>query len=712
MSAYLAQPIRLWLMAAEIVLFWAVFGAVLGSWDFPGGTKGFYFYTGLLGLILGARIATPFFQRPADVIAYAVPAMAAVLLAPVSDSSSYLVIQFQQGLIFFYAAVMAAAFFAIAFKDSESTRLRAGSESLRTIAGKAGSPIAIFGPLIFFALYAFHYDTPREFLLLSVAALCLVLLSPLESALLVFRKLRRTFQDNQTNSDWAEIIGVQMPGVILLRGRSDLPRHGETLQANDPYCPGGQVIAMDVVGRDEGLLLRTLVVPDVVPNKNSISMVPKGMIGLQPQTKENQTIYGRHIDQLCGLVAVDSSVSTVQFEVTKAEGLEVGSLLSVRVADSDVLYQVVDGITKEEVVQQKNTYGYVKASAKQVGIWEPDLLGFRSCRWLPLMNSPVFIERTHENQVDRSAIGYFPGSSYPVRIGDIDSLVTHNCAILGVLGVGKSSLAFVLIERLLAEGKKVIVLDITGQYRTELASYLTEEQGLSEARLEAAAANGAEEWNEVPSLGGSLVSFRAEVRREISSFMNPERGSHLLIIDPMRINVTKQFSEPKNVNLGGNNWQRSAQIYPVTATEITRIISETSLDVLSAEFSRSAKLCLVYEEAHSLVPEWTSIVAEGDKTAVAGTARAILQGRKYGLGCMVVSQRTANVTKTILNQCSTIFAMRSFDDTSKDFLSNYIGADFARVLPTLADRQAVVFGRASSCVNPVLMQVVERARLP
>jgi DNA helicase HerA-like ATPase len=53
--------------------------------------------------------------------------------------------------------------------------------------------------------------------------------------------------------------------------------------------------------------------------------------------------------------------------------------------------------------------------------------------------------------------------------------------------------------------------------------------------------------------------------------------------------------------------------------------------------------------------------------ATAATARAILQGRKYGLGCLLVTQRTANVTKTILNQCNTTFAMRMFDDTGKDF---------------------------------------------
>lgn len=67
----------------------------------------------------------------------------------------------------------------------------------------------------------------------------------------------------------------------------------------------------------------------------------------------------------------------------------------------------------------------------------------------------------------------------------------------------------------------------------------------------------------------------------------------------------------------------------------------------------------VFEEAHSLIPEWNAVASAGDKEATNGTAKAILQGRKYGLGCLVITQRTANVTKTILNQCNTVFGLRA-----------------------------------------------------
>jgi hypothetical protein len=52
--------------------------------------------------------------------------------------------------------------------------------------------------------------------------------------------------------------------------------------------------------------------------------------------------------------------------------------------------------------------------------------------------------------------------------------------------------------------------------------------------------------------------------------------------------------------------------------------------------------------------------------------------------------------------------MRTFDDTGKDFLANYIGREYADSLSSLSERQAVLYGRASSCENPVLLRLNDR----
>ena len=109
-----------------------------------------------------------------------------------------------------------------------------------------------------------------------------------------------------------------------------------------------------------------------------------------------------------------------------------------------------------------------------------------------------------------------------------------------------------------------------------------------------------------------------------------------------------------------------------------------------------------------MIPEWNSVADEGDKNASNGIAKIILQGRKYGFGSLVVTQRTANVSKSILNQCNTIFALRVFDDTGKQFLENYIGKDYTNTLATLEERYAIAIGKGLKLKQPVIIQLNEK----
>jgi hypothetical protein len=49
--------------------------------------------------------------------------------------------------------------------------------------------------------------------------------------------------------------------------------------------------------------------------------------------------------------------------------------------------------------------------------------------------------------------------------------------------------------------------------------------------------------------------------------------------------------------------------------------------------------------------------------------------------------------------------MRVYDATGMEFLANYVGPAYAPLLSTLRDRQAVVFGRASSCNAPLILNL-------
>jgi hypothetical protein len=317
------------------------------------------------------------------------------------------------------------------------------------------------------------------------------------------------------------------------------------------------------------------------------------------------------------------------------------------------------------------------------------------------LNAPVVLERSDKFQFQLDAIGHFPGTNRHTKIKSTAELVTHNTAILGILGIGKSCLAFEVVERLLADGIKVICLDITDEYKETLKEFVydpTNDPTYKEL-LNQTGDKGKTKFNKNPEDGGNKSVVKDAANAFVEGFISHGTNRNLLVVNPSTFEVWKQF---------GQWFKDDPAMASLTPTEITQIFTEAALKAcqkLGRVKPNTARVCLVYEEAHSLIPEWNTIVNEGDKAAVNGTARAILQGRKFGLGCLLITQRTANVTKTILNQCNTVFAMRTFDETGKDFLSNYIGKNYTESLSSLPERHAVFFGKASSCENPVLIRL-------
>jgi DNA helicase HerA-like ATPase len=116
---------------------------------------------------------------------------------------------------------------------------------------------------------------------------------------------------------------------------------------------------------------------------------------------------------------------------------------------------------------------------------------------------------------------------------------------------------------------------------------------------------------------------------------------------------------------------------------------------------------VVVEEAHTVMPEPTTM-GLGDydsRGLVSKIAQIALQGRKYGVGLLVIAQRTATVSKTVLTQCNTMIALSCYDDTSLGFLGNFYGAAHARLIPNLSRLQAVVFGKAVRSERPIVVEI-------
>jgi hypothetical protein len=661
-----------------------------------------WLFSGLASLVFASRVLNPHYTPTDDAAVNAFFALAAILVAiPVLTSSaqpSSLADQVAIGVALAWSALVFLTGIAVlSIKKPGNEETRTWLLTIEKIVRGLGSATVIYTVVILAAVWLFHRQSAVQVLAI-LGAWVVISLRPIEHLFELIRWARNR-PPPVAGDTVGHICAYQSPGIVLLRQTDNQSLAcGTVLLVSDEYGPATAGVVLNEVGRDEGNLVRVLSQP--FPEGYAAPVGKPGTAQIAAFTEEQRAavpILSR-INSLCGIVDTDTDLLTLQMEVINDQELAEGRLVEATIGKDIVLYQIIQGVTRDEVVQQKNKYGYVRAAARKIGAWDVPTGRFRPVPWLPPINSPVFLRQTEDAPVKPEAVGHFPDTSYHIAYEPSDG-VTHNTAILGILGVGKSYLALELVERMIAAGIKVVCLDLTNQYSVQLAPFIDDdhEEALDEELRKAGA--GREVKPDVEA-GGSRPAFRKKVREQLEAFLAPESGRFLRILNPSQFEVTRQDSKP---------YQGNAAMATLTAAEVTAIFSEEALAACQAMgMTDEARLCLVYEEAHTLIPEWNSVAADGDKQATAASARAILQGRKYGLGCLLITQRTANVTKSILNQCNSVFALRSFDDTSKDFLSNYIGRDYAQVLPTLPQRHAVFFGKASSSSNPVMIRVNDR----
>ncbi len=699
------QSERLWILLLYLIGLLVTSKIALYTWLPPSAEKGIWFYSALAALLLGNLIVTPYFTKPADAISYAVASFIALLAVNVwSSTDIYGFDRLTWSLALAYVLfVLATSILAIILKDTDSTIGNRLSRLFFDLSASLGNPRKIFSVVLIFALLTYHRHESREFLTIGMAWVIFVILRPLESALSFLRRAWCNWRITDTFTRLGKIVGHETPNIVLIReSEGQQAKFGDVIIARSDYGNPDLALAVDHVGFADGRWLRAI----HLFNSNSLKSVDR-KINEWAYTADNSTLTTEATDlikiakdKLIGIVARDTTVGRLNIEIIRNDlSIYLGNLVEVMVGNKKVLYQIIDGITREEIIQQKNTRGFVRAEAKKIGTWDYKSGNFESAPWLPQPNEPVYLTEKKEVQIDKDAIGHFPGTHYSVSL-NLDTLVTHNAAILGILGVGKSFLALELVERMIDKGIKIICLDLTDQYARELVEFYDGDyHEIILGELSTIGSGGRNRFMQNVEEGGSIQEFSIELKGYIEDFLNGP--NKLLVFNPAGFEV----------------WRQDSRLYPsglaamatLTPCEITKIITETTLSVLQEQgMSDEARCCLIYEEAHSLIPEWGAVASEGDKSATNGTAKAILQGRKFGLGCIVITQRTANVTKSILNQCNTVFAMRVFDATGMEFLSNYIGDDYADVLSSLEDRQAVVFGRASSCCDPVLIRLNDR----
>jgi DNA helicase HerA-like ATPase len=161
-----------------------------------------------------------------------------------------------------------------------------------------------------------------------------------------------------------------------------------------------------------------------------------------------------------------------------------------------------------------------------------------------------------------------------------------------------------------------------------------------------------------------------------------------------RINLV-QYGKISVVSLAGYTSDFQATIYSLIANDIfdARVQDKLKLPVL-----------LVLEEAHNFVPARANTDAE--QNSITTTKQIAQEGRKFGVGLILISQRPSRLDETTLAMCNSFIIMRMVNPADQNFVRKVIeslGEDEAKLLPDLDKGEAILSGQLINF--PVLVKM-------
>jgi hypothetical protein len=124
---------------------------------------------------------------------------------------------------------------------------------------------------------------------------------------------------------------------------------------------------------------------------------------------------------------------------------------------------------------------------------------------------------------------------------------------------------------------------------------------------------------------------------------------------------------------------------------------------------RNRPILMVYEEAHSYLPksERSSHIYGYARRAV---EKIFKEGRKFGVGAMVVTQRPSEISETILAQVGTFVALRLTNSGDKSTVQSSAPNNMnslIELLPSLRIGEAIIVGEAINIPSRVRIELVE-----
>ena len=295
-----------------------------------------------------------------------------------------------------------------------------------------------------------------------------------------------------------------------------------------------------------------------------------------------------------------------------------------------------------------------------------------------------------EDKKHGAYLGLLQGHDVPVQV-DINTMVQKHVSIIAKTGGGKSYVAGVFIEEFMKHHVTTVILDPHGEYAT-----------LSE---KGKVAHGSERFHVDPrgyrdmiqvfspdtkvNSGARPLKFtlsNLDARDILSLTGSSKVRTHLTALrkalDLLRqatkaytirdiIRVLEREEDPQNASLIDElEYLSEVEIFAQEGTRIDELVVKGKTTIINLKGSppdiqelvvnrlatamfelrkvgRLPPLMLVVEEAHSFCPQIGQVATSKIFRTLAS------EGRKFGLGLVIITQRPAKVDKNVLSQCNT-----------------------------------------------------------
>lgn len=137
------------------------------------------------------------------------------------------------------------------------------------------------------------------------------------------------------------------------------------------------------------------------------------------------------------------------------------------------------------------------------------------------------------------------------------------------------------------------------------------------------------------------------------------------------------------------------------------------LKVWQTENERAnSPVLLVCEEAHRYVPNKGEAQYEAAQNAVRRIAK---EGRKYGVGLLLVSQRPSEVEATVLSQCNSWIVLRITNESDREHVRSILPdsmSGLTKMLSGLRRQEAIFVGQAATLPSRIMMRDLTEEQLP